>query len=207
MSKGITCLLIDIDNYSLESESLVESDSSYPVKILYSVDTRIQRFMSQKKRMKDREEVREILVNFGNLANACLNKSFNVSVLPVFILSKEKLDDQTSNFHIKEWELNRKILESGQEEGNIFNSDQLEEFNLKPGEDWRKDVVGKLNGNRSFWDKEKCGRRDVKMCVRYHTRGYCFEDCHHTASHVSKDKIPNNRNIVLRNYLNKVRRA
>jgi hypothetical protein len=52
-------------------------------------------------------------------------------------------------------------LESGQEEGNIFNSDQLEEFNLKPGEDWRKDVVGKLNGDRSFWDKEKCGSRDV----------------------------------------------
>ena len=206
-SKGIACLLIDIENYSLEFESLVESDFSYPAKILYSVDTRIQRFMSQNKRMKDREEVSERLVDFGDLTDACLNQSFNVSLPPAFKLSKENLEDQSSNSRAKEWERKRKRTEAGQEESQVTNRDQLEEFKMKPGEDWRRDFVGKLNGDRPFWDKEKCGSGDAKMCVRYHTRGNCFEDCQNAASHVSSSQIPSDRKIALRNYLKKVRRA
>jgi hypothetical protein len=63
-SKGIKCLLTNIDNYSLEFESLVKSDYSHPTNIMYSVDTMIQRFMSHNKRIKDREDMSKILVNF-----------------------------------------------------------------------------------------------------------------------------------------------
>ena len=107
-SKGIKHFLIDIDLNSLEFESLVESDYTYPAKILYSVDTRIQEFMSQNKRVEDGEYVSKRLINFSNLTNACLNQSFNVSLTPLFKLLKEKPDDHASNSYRREQELKRK---------------------------------------------------------------------------------------------------
>ena len=107
MSRRIKCHLTDIDNYSLEFESLVDSDYSYPAKILYSMDTRFQRFMSQNKIIKDKEDVSNRLVNLSNLSDACLDQSFNVSFPPAFKLSKERLDDYAPNSYTQERELKR----------------------------------------------------------------------------------------------------
>ena len=76
-------------------------DYLYPEEILFTVDTKIQRFISQNKKIKDREEVREILVNFGNLIDMCLSQSFNMSLPSVFGILTERPDDHTTNCQTK----------------------------------------------------------------------------------------------------------
>ena len=89
----------------------------------------------------------------------------------------------------------------------MTNNDQVEDFKMKPNESWKKDFVGKLGGDKPFWDSSKCSREDVKMCPRFHIRGDCFEDCYSRESHKPQNLIPNNRKEAMKTYIKKVRKA
>ena len=69
----------------------------------------------------------------------------------------------------------------------------MEEFKIRLGEDWKKDFVEKLNGDRPLRDKSKCNFGDANICTRFHLCSDCFENCHNAASHKPKDKISSDR--------------
>ena len=77
---------------------------------------------------------------------------------------------------------------------------------MKQNEKWKTNWVGKLNGDKPFWDKNKCEKNDCRMCTRFHIRGDCFKDCYNKESHVTKDKIPADRKNAMKDYMKKVRK-
>ena len=101
ISDGIKDLICDIDDNSTEFESLAEADPLYPGKILYSMDTRIQRFLGQCKSYKDREDVNEKLVNFEDISENNLNQCFNVTLPIAFQLKTNKDDDSNKHLIVK----------------------------------------------------------------------------------------------------------
>jgi len=196
ISSGIKSLLTEMEDNSLEFESLIEADVTYAAKILYAVDTRTQRFLLQCKRKKDREEVNERLVDFSDLSEACLSQSFNISLPPAFkVQSTSIMDPFSANEQTGE---KRKREEA--EDRRVFNNNQVAEFKLKPEEVWANTFRGACMDDRPSWGQHG------KMCARWHVRGNCFKDCKNKDSHVGKDKITNEKKEGMLKYIKKVRR-
>ena len=72
ISEGIKRLLWDFKGFNCEFESLMETDNLFTAKIMFSVDSRIQRFLMQCKRYCDRGDVNYSLVYFTGLLQSRL---------------------------------------------------------------------------------------------------------------------------------------
>ena len=203
ISTGIKRLLREFDNFSCKFESLMESDDQFAAKIMFSVDSRIQRFLIQCKRCSDREDVNDNLLNFSNLSEEYLNQSFNISLPPAFHISGAEKQD----IREKEIKKKRKTEHEKEKARYIVNDNTDDTFKLKDGETWNKTIVGTLTKDTPFWDKGKTSPTDCKMCRRWHIRGHCFSDCPNAASHVPKVSIPSDRKEAMKGYLAKVRKS
>ena len=195
----------DMEDNSMDFESLAEADPLYPPKILYCVDTRVQRFLVQCKRLNDTEDVNENLVNFGDIIENSLNQCFNITLPMAFQFTQDKENQNKNIVVLKSPGKKRKRRDSAP--GKVQNTDQVDEFKMKPNENWKDNWAGKLNGDKPFWDRTKCEKGDCKMCARFHIRGDCFDDCYNKASHVTKDKIPADRKHAMKEYMKKVRKS
>ena len=208
VSHGIKSFLRDLEENSIEFESLSEADISIPAKILYGIDTRIQRFLVQCKRTYDREDVNERLVDFSDITDSCLNQSFSMSLPPVFQFSRlTKPDDQSRHIMLRGPEQKRqKQGEQEEFKPRRCNSDKDGDFKIKDNENWKDNWAGKLNREKPYWDKNKTNFGDCKMCTKFHIKGWCFDDCIYAESHAPHDKIPVDRKAAMKEYMKKVRR-
>jgi hypothetical protein len=60
-------------------------------------------------------------------------------------------------------------------------------LHFSTGKSW-KDTFGKqFPRDRPSWEGK------VKMCMRWHIKGNCYDNCARVTSHVTKDKIPANK--------------
>ena len=203
ISTGIKRLLREFDDFSCEFESLMELDDQFAAKIMFSVDSRIQRFLMQCKRCRDCEDVNDNLLDFSGLSEECLNQSFNISLPPAFQISGAEKQDPRE----KEIKRKRKTEHEKEKARYIVNDNTDDTFKLKDGETWHKTIVGKLTKDTPFWDKRKTSPTDCRMCRRWHICGDCFSDCSNAASHVSKESIPSDRKEAMKGYLAKVRKS
>ena len=208
-SSGIKDLMDDIEDNCMEFESLTEADPLYPAKMLYCVDTRVQRYLGQCKRLNDREDVNENLVKFDDITENSLNQCFNITLPVAFQFMQDKGNENKNHVLLKSPGKKRKRKDGAPKDGatnRVQNTDQDDDFKMKPEESWKKHWAGKLNGDKPFWDKTKCEKNDCQMCPRFHIRGDCFDDCYNKESHVSKDKIPADRKHAMKEYMKKVRK-
>ena len=81
------------------------------------------------------------------------------------------------------------------------NSVKDEDFNLRTGETWRDTFSKQFPQNRPTWVDE------IKMSVRWHIKGDCYDNCARAISHVSKDKIPADRKADFLTFMSKCRAA
>ena len=84
ISEGIRRLLREFEDFSCEFESLMETDNLFAANIMFSVDSRIQGFIMQCKRFRDRGGVNDSLVDFTGLSEDCPNQAFNITLPPAF---------------------------------------------------------------------------------------------------------------------------
>ena len=85
----------------------------------------------------------------------------------------------------------------------VLNPDPNPEYKMLDGEDFKKVYCGKNSRFRPFWDKAK----GTRMCPRYHSREYCFDDCENIDSHVDKDQVPAPVGAEYKKFLKKVRKT
>ena len=131
ISEGIRRLLRDFEDFNCEFESLMETDNLLAAKIMFSVDSRIQRFLMQCKRCRDRGDVNDSLVDFTGLSEDCLNQAFNITLPPAFqFLGAEKPDPND-----KENKRKRKGDINEDKSSIVVDTDQEEAFKMKEGED------------------------------------------------------------------------
>ena len=133
-SSGIKDLMDDIEENSMEFESLAEADQLYPAKMLYCVDTRVQRFLAQCKRLNDREDVNESLVNFEDITENSLNQCFNITLPVAFQFTQDKGNENKNHVVLKSPTKKRKRKEGAPASNCVHNTDQVEEFKMKPDE-------------------------------------------------------------------------
>ena len=134
ISEGIRRLLREFEDFSCDFESLMETDNLFAAKIMFSVDSRIQRFLMQCKRYRDRGNMNVSLVDFTGLSEDCLNQAFNITLPPAFqFLVSEKPDPKD-----KENKRKRKGDRNEDRAASVVNTYQKKNLKIKDGEDWKK---------------------------------------------------------------------
>jgi hypothetical protein len=82
----------------------------------------------------------------------------------------------------------RKKRKSKDGKGNsVKNTTQPDEFKLTASKNWKEHFANILPHNRPAW------REKVRMCTRWHLKGDCYDNCLRVISHVTNDKIPDNK--------------
>ena len=81
---------------------------------------------------------------------------------------------------------------SDNEDRKVDNKNSIQEWLCKEGEDHRVKFVGKHCTKRP-----KIG--NFPMCVRFHTKSFCFADCINKSSHIPSQDLPQN---TKKSYLN-----
>jgi hypothetical protein len=82
---------------------------------------------------------------------------------------------------------------------HIKNENMVEEFKMKEGEVWRRDLVGK-----NTKDRPKLNDKNCWMCVRWFSKRDCFTNCNNKDFHVSAADVPTNKKSKYISFLNRV---
>ena len=177
----------------------IASDELYAAKILYAVDTRVQRWLQECKIAKERENIDDSIVNFKDLTNDVLNGRFTMQ-LPLVFMINPATDQKIGGRPTSDGPPTKKSRMNGErgEDKRTLNKNQIEAFKIKPKENWRI-FCGEVQKERPVWDGE------TRMCHRWFIKGYCFEDCYHKSSHVEKEKVPADKEKEFGTWMKKAR--
>ena len=184
-------------------KSMMASRASLAAEILYALDLRFQRFLDSCRMAKDRSEVSNLLVNFDDLVNSILDRSFSRTLPSSFKASTTDTADDTEADGNNDVGGGKKRGKKRQKTGDdanprINNPEPIKEFALTKEDNWTKNFSGQCLEDRPKWGKGI-------MCPRWHSRGFCFGNCFNIESHVPESKVPNEKKTEYRNYLKKVR--
>ena len=172
------------------------NDKSLPTNILYAIDTEIQRWFEQCEMATDRMEVDDSIINFISIVNDVLRSRLFIDLPDIFkSTTKHKIvDNPLDNVSPKK---RRRLSDN---KGNLLkNEEPNEAYKIKDGEDFLSVFGGNNLCHRVDWDGNS------KMCPRFHSKQYCFDNCKNKVSHVPKSQVPGNKDKEYKNFLKKVR--
>ncbi len=154
-------------------------DEMFIPKFLYSVDDRVNQWLLQCSQSDNVEETSMELVQFSSLIVKLQLNEFSCFLPPnikKIIKDESKKRDSpdvkssTSGLH------NKNGKKAKQENVMIRNENIDQEWKLKESENW----------NLTFRHKSKDAptlSNGCKACLKYHVKGFCFEDCKFKGSH------------------------
>eukprot|EP00957_Ditylum_brightwellii_P056440 4278081-Ditylum_brightwellii.AAC.1 len=165
----------------------------FPAKIFCTVDTRVQRWLIECRKVQDRNEVDERIIELRDIVNDVVNSRFYLSLPPLFtMINVDEKREGSQNTNKLGSGLNNKWkgpeLEKDSEDKMrwINNTDWIAEFRIREGEDWKSTFCGKCAEARPTW------KGKVKICK-------------HTKSHVDANQISDEKKADYTTYLKKVR--
>ena len=169
-----------IKNYTVY-EALQYNDKRFTAKFLFAIDTRIQLWLGLCETMDNREDVNDKLIDFDDLLQAIMLRTFNIALPPSFknLFDSEKVSDRDDQG--RRDKKKRKANDDDQQT-KILNSGKIE--------DWCIDFE---TFKSKFRDSDALRKRpsfgDGKICHRFHSKGYCFGNCYHKESHIPSTSL------------------
>ena len=174
----------------------------YAAKILFALDTRLQRHLEDCRMADDRSEVDESILNLSEILVDVQNGRFFMDLPPSFeqLNLNAELNDDGGSFSRKTKSKKRKLDNDNEQESQLDkNEEPIPGVCLKEGESFKDVFRGKLIDQRPMWDSKR------KMCARYHIKHVCFKDCRQKESHQPNSKVPEGKKKEMRDYVKKVR--
>ena len=202
-TRGLGDLVKRMKRNASTLKHMISSDPTYPAQICLSVDKRVQRWLAQCEVADDRTEVNDRVVDFDNLFEDILDCRFFCSLPAVFKVRAPLQPPAVSNPFDQERDRNGRGKKRGVDKvdgGRINNESMIEELKMKENESWENVFCGNNACKRISWS----GDAKIKMCPRWHSRGYCFPDCRYAVSHVPDTEVPGAKRIAYKAYLKKV---
>ena len=176
LSKGLDELVYDCKKNKTLLKRQLALDEMFIPKLLYAVDHRVNQWLSQCCRESSVQETTLDLVSFASIILKIQLNDFNC-FLPMNIrriakeeTSQKKRDNTQEGLKTKK--------KSKQEIVSMVRNENInEEWKLKENESW----------NQTFRHKSKEApmlSMDCRACLKYHVKGFCFQDCNFKDSHV-----------------------
>ncbi len=173
---------------------------------MFAIDRQVQRWLKSCKRAENsRNEVNDKCLDLDEVIEQVLNGTFTMTLPPAFMKVKTEASEKkdAGGKHRggeSEESKGRKKRRSEDSKGTgVTNPTRPAEFKLTAGENWKEHFLGILTQDRPAWNKK------VRMCARFHIKGNCFDNCTRKESHVTNDKIPDDKRAAMKEFLAKCR--
>ena len=214
LNKKLLKLVRAIKSNALIYKARSVSDDRFPSKVLWSVCNRVQSFLTSCLQARDRDGVDNDLIEFTSNHKDIILDRFNSTLPSCFkeVTTKKatEKDPENESENEKGGKTNKKRKkdqdakqlkkQGGQpivSDKQITNNHQCKEFKMKEGEHWS---IYKGAGNSG-----RAQLNGLPMCACWHTRGSCFSDCKHKASHVKCLEVPNDVKEAYLKWMKKAR--
>lgn len=200
-SPSVDCLTTFWEKLKREKSSLkqkFDQDKALAVKMLFAIDTRIQRHIKSCRDATDTMEV--VPLQLDDILAEILDNKFHRSLPSAFYTlgdrKRKAEDDTTEDGGTPDGDRRKRKDKRGDggPRGAVKNKYQNKAFEVGPTE-WSR-LKAHLD-ERVKWGTDGV----VVMCPRWHSRGYCFPDCHHRDSHVKSEEVPKDKNAAYKQYL------
>jgi hypothetical protein len=185
-------LLLQMGRLKKQFRDMIALDEWFVACFLFAIDKCFQRWLNKCKWAQiSRANVNDTIIDFSNVIELVLNRTFTMPLLPSFkrINSKAAINKHSGNDLAKED--NKKKQKSNKKEKQrksviIKNKHQHESFKMKQNESWKRNFKSACIDSRPSWDSKKT----EKMCIKWHIHWECFDNCNRKESHIPKEDIP-----------------
>ena len=178
LAKRLVPFMAKVQKHTLTFEGAHIRDPSFPTKLGYAIDTRIFRWLEECSSCDDRGSVDDSLLNFDVLMNQVMTDSF-IQHLPVTFKSVSKQTDDDPIQPQKKLKIEEK--QQRVEKQRLINNKPINDW-VVPHEVYKRDFAGK-----NLHLRPKLNGKD--MCQRYHSKGYCFDDCPLRVTHIPSEQL------------------
>jgi hypothetical protein len=160
--------------------SIFAQDSMFIAKYLFAIDTRVNLWLESCEECQMRDEVDDDLINFSEILNQVRIRNFDYKLPPSIrkVVEKQPSPDKIgSGPPTKKGKFN-----SDTENTRIVNTGRIE--------DWIPDQDKYSSALRSSDAlKSRPKLNDTIMCHRFHSKGYCFDNCNNKSSHIPSSSL------------------
>lgn len=178
-----------VENRRMSLKTKFHHDQTLIPKVMYAVDSRIQLWLSDGRSATDREEMDDGIINLAPIVTSVLMDQLVVSLPSCLTPTMRKPSENEGGDEAQNSPRRKKKKVKDDEDKNsktkkVVNHHAPASFRLLAGENYKSTFANKHVEDRVIWEG------NCKMCPRWNTLGYCFDDCKHKASHVPGDEIP-----------------
>jgi hypothetical protein len=178
--------LIKVHNHIVHNRttylSILYQDSMFIAKFLFAIDTRVNLWLESCEESSMRDEVDDDLINFFEILNHVRIRNFDYKLPPSI----------------------RKVMENGDKSDKTGKSPPHKKSKLSSGDDQQSDrvlnkskiddwIVSQDIYNNVLRNNETLKKRpkieNTIMCHRFHSKGYCFENCNNKKSHIPSSDL------------------
>ena len=171
---------------------------------MFAINQRVQHWLKSCERAENsRNEVNDKCLDLDKVIEQVLNRTFTMMLPPAFTKVKTEATDKkdAEGKHRggkgKEGKGHKKRKSKDGKGTGVTNPTQPAEFKLTAGKNWKEHFLGILTQDWPAWNKK------VQMCARFHIKGDCFDNCTRKESHVTHDKIPDDKRAAMKEFLAK----
>ena len=200
-AKALTRFLRSIRRNESDLLHVSRDDYKIAVKMACAMDRNLQRWLRQSEIANCREEVTDTLLNFEQIAEDVLSGRFTMVLPSCFKDASEKANvseniDESLATGGRPGKRKREERESG---SLVKNESPVKEFEASKEE---KEKFNEFFGGNNICHRVIWGNKS-KMCPRWFSKLYCFDNCSNRESHVEANKVPAKKKKEYDKYLNK----
>ena len=160
--------------------SILSQDSMFIAKYLFAIDTRVNLWLESCEESQMRDEVDDDLINFSEILNQVRIRNFDYKLPPSIRKVAKK---QPSPDHSGSGPPSKKgKFTTENENKRVINDKRIEEW--IPDQDTYSSA---LRSSEALKSRPKLN--DTIMCHRFHSKGYCFENCNNKRTHIPSQSL------------------
>ena len=202
-AKALTRFLKSIKSNESELLHISRDNFKMPVMMACAMDRNFQRWLKQNEIAQDREEVSDTLLEFERITEDVLSGRFTM-VLPKCFSFKDSSAPPDESLATGNLTGKRKRGDDDRELSSAVVT------NERPVQGFEATKEEKEKFNEFFGGSNVCHRvswrANSRMCPRWFSKLYCFENCNNRESHVEASKVPAKKKKEYVDYLKKIRR-
>ena len=200
LSQALEPLLGTISNHTLTFEAAQLRDKNFATKLGYAIDTRVFRWLQQCRTNHSRTQVNDSLLQFDHLIDQVLTDSF-LQVLPTTFKNfqhptkkADNSDDDTSTGSVSPNKKKRQANNTPSQKKKEENTKTISSWLAEDNNEYKRCFAAQNLKDRPIF-------RNKPMCQRYHSKGFCFDDCLNKITHVPSGDIDSATSAAYNKYV------
>ncbi len=198
-------LLTHINSNHFIYETLAHEDDTFIAKALFSIDHNIQSWLLECETCENRCDVDDSLINFSSMTSSIKKREFRMTLPHNFYRKSNHQQDsldptpatsnkKRNNYHsttddpLLEPPASKRVNFEKEPPIQMEENHRIQDWNIS--KDWLSTFANcKVLDKRPVWAEGKSPDKPIRMCHRWHGKGYCFTNCHNKLSHVPSTSL------------------